>query len=87
MYIYNNLDIADTILQLIHRIVSAIIWILQILFYGSAVAGYILEQLNHKNKLLYVPYYFLFMNLNVFRGVGYLYSHRKSGVWEKVRRG
>ena len=67
--------------------IYTIIWILQILFYGSAVAGYILEQLNHKNKLLYVPYYFLFMNLNVFRGVGYLYSHRKSGVWEKVRRG
>ena len=49
--------------------VYTIIWILQILFYLTAFSGYLLEQHGHKNKLLYVPYYFLFMNINVYRGM------------------
>ena len=32
------------------------------------------------------PYYFLFMNLNVFRGASYLATHRGKGAWEKARR-
>ena len=63
------------------------IWILQILFYLAAFLGYLLEKKGKKNKLLYVPYYFLFMNLNVFRGFSYLRSHKSSGAWEKAKRG
>ena len=63
------------------------IWILQILFYVGAFLGYYLEKKERKNKLLYVPYYFLFMNLNVFRGRVYLQSHKSSGAWEKAKRG
>ena len=63
------------------------IWILQIIFYLAAFAGYLLEKNGKKNKLLYVPYYFLFMNLNVFRGMAYLKSHKSSGAWEKAKRG
>ncbi len=64
-----------------------LIWILQILFYLAAFSGYWLEKKNKKNKFLYVPYYFLFMNLNVFRGMAYLKSHQNSGAWEKAKRG
>lgn len=64
-----------------------IIWILQIMFYLSAFLGYWLEKNGKKNKLLYIPYYFLFMNLNVFRGMAYLKSHQNSGAWEKAKRG
>lgn len=63
------------------------IWILQIIFYLAALTGYLLEKNGKKNKLLYVPYYFLFMNLNVFRGMAYLKSHKSSGAWEKAKRG
>jgi cellulose synthase/poly-beta-1,6-N-acetylglucosamine synthase-like glycosyltransferase len=63
------------------------IWILQILFYFCAFFGYWLSTKGRKNKLLYVPYYFLFMNMNVFRGINYLRSHRNSGTWEKAKRG
>ena len=62
-------------------------WILQIVFYLAALCGYLLEQKGHRNKLLYVPYYFLFMNMNVFAGMPYLYSHRGGGTWEKAKRG
>ena len=64
-----------------------IIWILQILFYLAAFGGYLLEQHGRKNKLLYVPYYFLFMNINVFRGMYYLKNHQGGGTWEKAKRG
>ena len=63
------------------------IWCLQILFYIAAFLGYYLEKRGKKNKLLYVPYYFLFMNLNVFRGMAYLRKHKSSGAWEKAKRG
>lgn len=67
--------------------VYTIIWILQILFYLTAFSGYLLEQHGHKNKLFYVPYYFLFMNINVFRGMHYLKTHQGGGTWEKAKRG
>ena len=62
-------------------------WILQIVFYLTALCGYLLENKGHRSKLLYVPYYFLCMNMNVFAGIPYLYSHRGGGTWEKAKRG
>ena len=66
--------------------VYTVIWILQILFYAAAFAGYVLASKGKKSKLLYVPYYFLFMNVNVFLGVRYLMTHSTSGTWEKAKR-
>ena len=60
--------------------------VLQLLFYLMALAGWWLERRGHKNKLLYTAYYFVFMNINVFRGMSYLRTHGKSGAWEKARR-
>lgn len=51
-----------------HRILYGTILLLQAVFYGCALQGYRLSQRKIKNKLLFVPYYFLFMNLNVLRG-------------------
>ena len=59
---------------------------LQVLFYLAGLAGYLLSEKGHKNKLLYTIYYFIFMNLNVFRGMAYLRSHKNSGAWEKAKR-
>lgn len=66
--------------------VYTLLWVLQVLFYFAAFCGYYLEQYGKKNKLLYVPYYFLFMNLNVFYGIPYLKSHQHTGTWEKAKR-
>ena len=54
-------------------IVYTIIWILQILFYASAAAG------------VRISKYFIFMNLNVFRGMAYLFNN-SAGMWEKAKR-
>lgn len=60
--------------------------ILQTIFYLMALAGWLLNRYGYKNKLLYTIYYFVFMNLNIFRGMAYLRSHGKSGAWEKAKR-
>ena len=63
-----------------------IILALQVLFYLMAFAGWLMSLKGRKNKLLYTAYYFIFMNLNVFRGMAYLQSHHTSGAWEKAKR-
>lgn len=62
-------------------------WIMQILFYIAAYIGYVQSGKEKKNKLCFISYFFLFMNLNVFKGMAYLKSHKNSGVWEKAKRG
>lgn len=59
---------------------------LQLLFYIAAYAGYRMEQRNLRNKLLFVPYYFLFMNINVIRGFFYLIRNKGNGAWSKAKR-
>ena len=67
--------------------IYTIIGILQLLFYLAALAGVILDKAGHKSKLLNIPSYFLFMNINVFLGIRYLITHKDSGAWEKASRG
>ena len=66
----------------------AVIWLLQTLFYFMASWGHYLSAKHIKNKILFVPYYFLFMNINVVRGFNYLRKRRgqAGGAWEKARR-
>ena len=52
--------------------VYTVIWILQILFYAAATFG------------IRIPAYFVFMNLNVFRGMAYLFNNT-TGMWEKAK--
>ena len=63
------------------------IFVLQLLFYTAAYAGYKMEQRNLRNKLLFIPYYFIFMNINVIRGFFYLHKNKGNGAWNKAKRG
>lgn len=62
--------------------------LLQVLFYLSGLWGYYLSTKQIKNKVLFIPYYFLFMNINVLKGINYLYNRKgnSSGAWEKAKR-
>jgi Glycosyltransferases, probably involved in cell wall biogenesis len=68
-------------------IIYTVICILQLIFYAAAALGWLQTKTGRHGGLLYVPYYFLFMNVNVFRGISYLRSHSTSGTWEKAKRG
>lgn len=63
------------------------IWVMQLLFYAAAFAGYVSDARGKKISVLYIAYYFLFMNMNVFKGISYLIRHKDSGMWEKAKRG
>jgi hypothetical protein len=63
-----------------------ILLILQILFYILGYAGKQLAEKNIKNKYLYIPFYFLFMNVSVIKGIMYLKKKKGSGVWENAKR-
>lgn len=59
---------------------------LQILFYILGAIGAAQQKKNIKNKILFIPYYFLFMNLNVIKGFSYLRKKGGKGTWEKAQR-
>ena len=58
----------------------------QIVFYVLAIIGYYLENQKIRLKLLFVPYYFSFMNYCAIRGYLRYRNGLTSGIWEKVKR-
>ncbi|MDR1707598.1 MAG: glycosyltransferase family 2 protein [Prevotella sp.] len=66
-------------------ILLTILLILQCVCYLLGFAGYINSKKEIKNKVLFVPYYFLFMNINVLKAYSYLIKNN-TGVWEKAKR-
>lgn len=59
---------------------------LQILFYVMGYWGYYLSNRQITYKILFIPYYFLFMNVNVLKGIKYLRRKKGNGAWEKAKR-
>ena len=59
---------------------------LQGLFYISAAAGWFFENRAIRIKLLFIPYYFLVMNISLFLGCFRLLSKRQSVNWERAER-
>lgn len=68
--------------------IYALLLLMQFLFYMASLIGYILDKAGRKNRLFFVFYYFIFMNISVIRGFGYLIKRKGSisGVWEKADR-
>lgn len=58
----------------------------QVLFYGAALVGWYFSNRNRKIKLLYVPYYFLFLNISLYLGLFRYLSGRQSVLWDKAAR-
>ena len=69
------------------QIIYKILLLLQILFYLAAYTGKIFERRNIKLSVFLIPYYFMFMNFNVFSGLIYLLKKKRGdGTWEKAKR-
>lgn len=66
--------------------VFSVIFVFQCVFYLCAAFGYLMRNNPNSTKLFYIPYYFLFMNINVIRGIYYLFSRSFIGGWEKSQR-
>lgn len=72
-----------------HRpIIYGSLLVMQLLFYIGGIYGKYMAARAVKSKLLYIPYYFLFMNVNVIKGIVYLNKRKGqgNGSWEKAKR-
>jgi poly-beta-1,6-N-acetyl-D-glucosamine synthase len=67
-------------------IVYDILLVMQLLFYFSGLLGWFFANRNIKVKALYIPYYFLFMNISVFWGFKRFLKGQQSVLWEKAAR-
>jgi len=61
-------------------------FLLQLFFYMLALIGWIFAHRNIMIKILYVPYYFLFMNISVFMGFSRFIKKNQTTLWEKASR-
>lgn len=62
------------------------LFVAQLVFYGMALMGYLLEKKHIKVKILFIPYYFCIMNYAVYKGMWRILTGRQSVVWEKAKR-
>lgn len=65
---------------------SLLFWA-QVAFYVTALAGWFLEERSIRVKLIFIPYYFLIMNLSVFLGFQRLLTGKQSVNWARAKRG
>lgn len=63
-------------------------WMLiaQAMFYVVAILGYLLKDRKIGFRILFVPYYFLFMNISVYQGLLRIIKGSQSAVWDKAVR-
>ncbi len=66
--------------------VYGVLLLLQILFYSAAAVGGIFAFNNIKVKILYIPYYFVFMNWALYLGFARFINKGQSVLWEKAKR-
>ena len=60
---------------------------LQVIFYTLAALGWMFAgKKAGNNKVIHIPYYFLFMNLSVWHGFFRFIKGGQSAIWEKVNR-
>jgi poly-beta-1,6-N-acetyl-D-glucosamine synthase len=63
-----------------------VLFFMQLLFYFSGLSGWFFANRNIKIKALYIPYYFLFMNISVLWGFKRFIKGQQSVLWEKAAR-
>ncbi|MDQ6843966.1 MAG: glycosyltransferase family 2 protein [Bacteroidota bacterium] len=60
--------------------------IMQIIFYLGAFIGWAFAQKNIKSKVFYIPYYFLFMNISLYKGFLRFIKNEQTVLWDKAGR-
>lgn len=63
-----------------------ILFMAQVVFYILAITGYWFENQKIRIKLLFVPFYFSFMNYCAIKGYNRYRQGITSGIWEKAKR-
>jgi cellulose synthase/poly-beta-1,6-N-acetylglucosamine synthase-like glycosyltransferase len=66
--------------------VYLLLLVMQVIFYGLAFLGWLLERKQMRIKILFIPYYFCLMNYAVIAGIRRYFSGGQSVLWEKAKR-
>ncbi|MDB5203429.1 MAG: glycosyltransferase family 2 protein [Ferruginibacter sp.] len=69
-----------------HEKVFAVLLAAQIIFYVAAFTGWLFALRDKKIKLLYIPYYFTFMNAALYMGFIRFTNNKQSVLWDKAKR-
>lgn len=69
-----------------HIILYLLLLAAQIIFYGAAFSGWILDKKEIKNKFLFIPYYFCFMNFAILLGIKRYFLGNQKAAWDKATR-
>ena len=62
------------------------LFLAQVLFYGLALQGWMMEKRQVRVKALFIPYYFCMMNYAVAAGIRRYFMKQQSVTWEKAKR-
>ncbi|SEN57112.1 Glycosyltransferase, catalytic subunit of cellulose synthase and poly-beta-1,6-N-acetylglucosamine synthase [bacterium A37T11] len=68
------------------QIFYLLLFVIQLIFYGLALAGYYLESRQIRLKSFFVPYYFCIMNYAVIAGINRYFQKAQGAAWEKSKR-
>ncbi|OCX51588.1 glycosyl transferase [Mucilaginibacter sp. PPCGB 2223] len=60
--------------------------IAQVLFYGMAILGWMMESRKIRVKILFIPYYFCVMNYAIFAGIIRYFRKAQNAAWDKAQR-
>lgn len=63
-----------------------VIFGLQSICYFCAYIGMLKKSDSKVSSFFYIPYYFIFMNVNALKGITYLLTNQQKGSWEKTKR-
>lgn len=79
--------LANLILVLNHQsFIYSLFFAGQILFYLFAITGWLLSMRNKKISYLYAIYYFVFINISLYKGFFTFLKGRQTVLWEKASR-
>ena len=62
------------------------VFLMQVVFYGTAILGGYLKSRKFKAKGLFIPYYFVMMNYAVFQGLARIIRGTQKVTWDKAER-
>jgi biofilm PGA synthesis N-glycosyltransferase PgaC len=69
-----------------NKIVYSVLFFFQVIFFIMAISGWLLASRNIKIKSLFIPYYFMFMNLTLYIGFARYFNNTQSVLWDKAKR-
>lgn len=67
-------------------VLYSVLFFAQLLFYGTALVGFLMEQRKTRLRVFFIPYYFCVMNYAVLAGINRYVFSKQSVLWEKAKR-